>query len=172
MRIGQCFDIPAFGQCTTPFSVKYAEYGYIASGLAATEISRVEIYSGGACSSSGRSVFELARQIQFKPVDTLIANGLLGGQIAVRQGEFIGDGTVTVIEDGFQPLGCGALPGVPDTDGGTPEACADTISLRIAAVNGLPRLFTDEVSECQPGTTKPAARFADLWFEEDGRIKR
>ncbi len=176
IRIGQCVDIPTF-ICTTPYSIKYTEYGFVANGLNASEIARIEVYSGAACASAQRSVMEVRRPILFKAADSLVGDAtpgaLPGGRIAVRQGEYSGDAAVVQIENGFVPPNC-TVPGAPapvDVNTG-PVACTDTLSIRLAAVTGQPRLFKDEVSECRPGTAKPAAKFTDIWRQADGRVKR
>ena len=175
-RIGQCVEIPALPFCPTAYSIRHAEYGFIASGLNATEISRIEFYSGAACSSTVRSVYEVRNTIQFKATDTLIPDATPGatGNIAVRQGDIVGDPGVTIIENNFQPAGCKLAGSIPDptTPDPTPEACAETVSIRLVSVTGLPRLFKDDESVCQPGATKPTPKYTMPWIQSIGQVKR
>lgn len=173
--VGACLDIPA-QICGTAFSIKFAEYGFIANGLAANEIQRLEIYAGAACASTSRSVIEVSRPIQFKAADTVIDDGrpgaVAGAKIAVREGDYGDNEEVKTIESGFVPADCD-VPGTPvTTPEPAPEACADTLSLRLEPVNGLPRLFKEDTFNCQPGTTKPAAKYVTRWTQTEGSRKR
>jgi len=168
--VGECFEVPAF-ICGTAYSFRIADYGFQASGLEAVEFTRAEIYANGTCTSANRSIFDVSQSIRFKPNDTLITDLLRGGQIAVREGELLGDPAVNVVEDGFLPPANCEI-GVPPAPEPEPEACSESISLRIEQVNGLPRLFKDGDIVCRPGSVPPPVRFITNWFVQEGARKR
>jgi hypothetical protein len=164
--------LPAQGTCPA-ISLRLADYGFIATGLQATEITRMELYSGASCVGSNRFVGEFRRQIQFKASDTLITDVRFGTppgtQIAVREGQYVGNEEEVVIEGSYTPpAGCDPLDVPPPPA----QACVDTVSIRIEQVNGLPRLFKQDDGACQPGTVPPPPRFSTSWFTTDGQRKR